>query len=418
MRCLIVHNLASGPHSDEIFTFIHALLATGDEVVMRCIGEALETEEAVADARSFDRIVVSGGDGTVANVLDHLRDCGVPILVFPSGTANLYFQNVGNAPDAAALAQACRAGITAKVDMGELFWVDESGETRRHGFINIAGSGFDATIMEKAAPTKNDIGEIAYVLSALSTPEPQVAHFTIEHDAKSTNLTASRAWWATPPASRMKSTCSPIAAWTMAHRHRRREPTTLVGLLPTVAAAVFDPAGRGLGRPQFKTFQAKTAKITCTPSLGMQFDGEVIPNNSGVFGARVLRNALISSLTSSRTSALIPKSSSARASHAPCCRAESGRRVRCRAIFGHETRFRATSGYRVRSRAIFGHCTRLWATSGRFRPFRWKNLARRRQLRPDVAREFPCVRNAPGNALHGALRNALEIFPAARSAVL
>ena len=50
MRCLIVHNLASGPHSDEIFTFIHALLATGDEVVMRCIGEALETEEAVADA--------------------------------------------------------------------------------------------------------------------------------------------------------------------------------------------------------------------------------------------------------------------------------------------------------------------------------------------------------------------------------
>ena len=168
MRCLIVHNLASGPHSDEIFTFIHALLATGDEVVMRCIGEALETEEAVADARSFDRIVVSGGDGTVANALDHLRDCGVPILVFPSGTANLYFQNVGNAPDAAALAQACRAGITAKVDMGELFWVDESGETRRHGFINIAGSGFDATIMEKAAPTKNDIGEIAYVLSALS----------------------------------------------------------------------------------------------------------------------------------------------------------------------------------------------------------------------------------------------------------
>ncbi|CDD41310.1 diacylglycerol kinase catalytic region [Collinsella sp. CAG:398] len=59
-----------------------------------------------------------------------------------------------------------------------------------------------------------------------------------------------------------------------------------------MAAAVFDPAGRGLGRPQFKTFQAKTAKITCTPSLGMQFDGEVIPNNSGVFGARVLPKCL------------------------------------------------------------------------------------------------------------------------------
>ena len=50
--------------------------------------------------------------------------------------------------------------------------------------------------------------------------------------------------------------------------------------------------GKGLGRPQFKTFQAKQAKITCKPSLGMQFDGEVIPNNSGVFGARVLPKCL------------------------------------------------------------------------------------------------------------------------------
>lgn len=29
---------------------------------------------------------------------------------------------------------------------------------------------------------QNDIGEIAYFLSALATPNPTVAHFTIEHD--------------------------------------------------------------------------------------------------------------------------------------------------------------------------------------------------------------------------------------------
>lgn len=66
--------------------------------------------------------------------------------------------------------------------MGELFWLDEDGNEKRHGFIIIAGSGFDAEIMMKAAPTKNDIGEIAYFLSALATPNPTVAHFTIEHD--------------------------------------------------------------------------------------------------------------------------------------------------------------------------------------------------------------------------------------------
>ena len=354
MRCLIVHNLASGPHSDEIFTFIHALLATGDEVVMRCIGEALETEEAVADARSFDRIVVSGGDGTVANVLDHLRDCGVPILVFPSGTANLYFQNVGNAPDAAALAQACRAGITAKVDMGELFWVDESGETRRHGFINIAGSGFDATIMEKAAPTKNDIGEIAYVLSALSTPEPQVAHFTIEHDGEVDELDGISCMVGNTasiqneinlfPDCRMDDGLIDIAVV---------EPTTLVGLL-------------GSGGRSSRPSRRKPPRLPARPHSACSSTARSYPITRACLAPECCRNASISSLTSSRTSALIPKSSSARASYAPCCR--------------------ATSGYHVRSRAIFGHCTRLWATSGRFRPSRWKNLARRRRLRPDVAR--------------------------------
>ena len=182
MRCLIIHNPASGPSSDEIFAFTHALAQGGDEVVMRFIGDGMEPEDAVADVREFDRVVVSGGDGTVSNVLDQMRGCGVPTLVFPSGTACLFFNNIGNAPEAAALAKACRAGRTVKVDMGELFWLDENGNEKRHGFIIIAGSGFDAEIMMKAAPTKNDIGEIAYFLSALATPNPTVAHFTIEHD--------------------------------------------------------------------------------------------------------------------------------------------------------------------------------------------------------------------------------------------
>ena len=53
MRCLIIHNLASGPHSDEIFTFAHMLSAAGDEIVMRFIGDGMEPEEATADIRTF-----------------------------------------------------------------------------------------------------------------------------------------------------------------------------------------------------------------------------------------------------------------------------------------------------------------------------------------------------------------------------
>lgn len=293
MRCLIIHNLASGPHSDEIFTFAHMLSAAGDEIVMRFIGDGMEPEEATDDIRTFDRVVVSGGDGTVSSVLDKLRGSGVPTLIFPSGTANLFFNNIGNAPEAAALAKACRAGRTAKVDMGELYWEDEAGNIQRHGFLIIAGSGFDATIMEKAGTTKNEIGEVAYALAGLSTLAPQVAHFTIEHDGVVDELDGISCMLGNTaviqndinlfPGCRMDDGMLDIVVI---------EASTLVQLLPTAIAGVFDPAGKGLGRPQFKMFQAREAKITCTPSLGMQFDGELISNNSGVFGARVLPSCL------------------------------------------------------------------------------------------------------------------------------
>ncbi|MBM6682314.1 diacylglycerol/lipid kinase family protein [Collinsella intestinalis] len=293
MRCLIIHNLASGPRSDEIFAFEHALVRAGDEVVMRFIGGGTEPADATADARSFDRVVVSGGDGTISNVLDCLRDTHVPTLVFPSGTANLFFNNIGNGTEIAALAATCRAGRTAKVDMGELFWKNDSGAIERHGFTIIAGSGFDATIMEKAAPAKKDMGEVAYFLSALSTLEPDVAHFTIEHDGKVDELDGISCMLGNTaviqnginlfPDCRMNDGLLDIAVI---------EPVGLVQLLPTALAAVIDPAGKGLGRPQFKMIQAREVKVTCTPSLGMQFDGELISSNTGVFGARVLPQCL------------------------------------------------------------------------------------------------------------------------------
>ena len=293
MRCLIIHNLASGPSSDEIFAFAHALSASGDEIVMRFIGDGMEPEDCVRDVRSFDRVVVSGGDGTVSNVLDQMRDCGVPVLIYPSGTANLFFNNIGNAPEAAALAKACREGRTAKIDMGELFWKDEDGRDQRHGFIIIAGSGFDAEIMKKAAPTKNDIGEIAYFLSALSTPDPTVAHFKIEHDGEVDELDGICCMAGNTaviqndinlfPNCRMDDGLVDIVVI---------EPARTVQLLPTVITAALDPVGKTLGRPQFKMIQAKEATITCTPSMGMQFDGEIIPSNTGTFGARVLPKCL------------------------------------------------------------------------------------------------------------------------------
>ena len=297
MRCLIIHNLASGPRSDEIFAFEHALVRAGDEVVMRFIGGGTEPADATADARSFDRVVVSGGDGTISNVLDCLRDTHVPTLVFPSGTANLFFNNIGNGTEIAALAAACRAGRTAKVDMGELFWKNDSGAIERHGFTIIAGSGFDATIMEKAAPAKKDVGEVAYFLSALSTLEPDVAHFTIEHDGEVDELDGISCMLGNTaviqnginlfPDCRMNDGLLDIAVI---------EPVGLVQLLPTALAAVIDPAGKGLGRPQFKMIQAREVKVTSACSLTASSS----PATRGSLAHACCRSASTSSSTSTR----------------------------------------------------------------------------------------------------------------------
>ena len=289
MRCLIIHNPASGPRSDEIFDFARALSEAGDEVCLRFIGDGMEPHQAAEDVSTFDRVVVSGGDGTVSNVLDHIRDSHVSTLVFPSGTANLFFNNIGNAPEPAALAKACREGRTKTADMGELFWKAEDGSVQRHGFIIIAGTGFDADIMHKAEPAKGDMGEIAYFLSALANPAPTVAHFTIEHDGKVDELDGIGCMVGNTsliqndinlfPDCRMDDGFIDIAVI---------QPAKTVELLPTLLAGVLDPTGKGLGRPQFTLFQAKEARVTCTPSLGMEFDGELIHNNTGEFGARVL----------------------------------------------------------------------------------------------------------------------------------
>ena len=139
MRTLIVHNPKSGFGSDAIFQFERALVRGGDECVLRILADDFQARDVSADCGEYDVVVVSGGDGTVASFLYALRGTGTPVCVFPSGTANLLAANIGNAPDTASLAKACREGRTARADMGELAWRDAGGEERRHTFLIIAG---------------------------------------------------------------------------------------------------------------------------------------------------------------------------------------------------------------------------------------------------------------------------------------
>ena len=186
MRVLIIHNVASGFGSDAIYEFLRHLQHEGDECVVRILNVDAPDHgrSMLTDAEDFDLVVVSGGDGTVATLLYILRNRGVLTCVFPSGTANLYFLNLGNSADPSAIARACRVGHSASCDLGEIMWFDEWGVKRRQGFSIMAGIGFDAQIMQTAIPAKRTMGQAAYFAAALKHLRPEVQNFRIVVDGE------------------------------------------------------------------------------------------------------------------------------------------------------------------------------------------------------------------------------------------
>lgn len=186
MRFLIAYNKAAGTPRDALFSFERALAQDGDECVLRVSDGTTRVERLLDDASEFDAVIVAGGDGTASSCLYRLRGTGVPVLHFPSGTSNLLTTNLGNPTAPAALARVVREGVTLDFDLGELALEDGTGTAapRLVGFDMMAGAGFDATIMEQAAPLKKTLGSAAYLACAVANPSPKVSTFSLELDGR------------------------------------------------------------------------------------------------------------------------------------------------------------------------------------------------------------------------------------------
>ncbi len=339
MRTLIIHNTASGPRSDDIFSFQRALIRPGDEVVMRALQPESSVSELVKDAQDFDAVVASGGDGTVGSVAYAVHGTDVPVLAFPSGTANLFANNLGSAGDPPALAQTLRTGTHVHLDLCEFEYVDNDGVLQRRGFLNMAGAGYDASIMQGSTQTlrtgthvhldlcefeyvdndgvlqrrgflnmagagydasimqgstalKSLFGQFSYYLAALGNLAPGTARMTMaidgeEYEAEGICVLAAN--WAAVnqnlaliPGSQPDDGLLDIAVITARNS---------VELLPAVFTSVFSP-GNEHGYPNVAFHHAHEISVECDPPFPMQYDGEVVENATTPFRARVLPGAL------------------------------------------------------------------------------------------------------------------------------
>ena len=290
MRTLIVHNARSGFGSDSIFEFERSLLQEGDECVTRVLGPEFDLRDALRDAEDFDVVALSGGDGTVTSILYELRQRDVTCCVFPSGTANLFFANLGLASEPNAIARACRQGHVIGCDLGEIAWV-EDGASHARGFGLMAGTGFDASLMRSATPNKKALGEAAYFTAALKNTRPEVAHFAITVDGVRHERDGIGCLVANTAT--VQGEIEVVSDCSMSDGRIDvivLETSDAVQLLVPLFSGLLDRRGKA-GRPFIEHFSGREVTVESSVPIPMQIDGDVVADAVMGYQARVLPGA-------------------------------------------------------------------------------------------------------------------------------
>jgi len=130
-------------------------LRAGGADVREC-GDSDALQRAAPGA---DRVVVAGGDGSVAPAAAVAAEADLPLAVVPSGTAN-DFANAMGLPSH--LDEACRLALR-----GEHMRALELGRMGERPFVNVASGGLAAVAARHAGPLKERLKRFAYLWGAV-----------------------------------------------------------------------------------------------------------------------------------------------------------------------------------------------------------------------------------------------------------
>jgi YegS/Rv2252/BmrU family lipid kinase len=157
---IILNRQAAHKRRDRLHAVLSHLEAAG------CTYQVKETHAAgdaaryaaEADPKTFDRIVVAGGDGTINDAINGFHRQSPPLGLIPLGTANVLACEIGLTPDPAI--------ITGVLTQGDLLAV-VPGTVNGRRFMMMASIGFDAHVVGGVCKTlKRRVGKIAYVMEA------------------------------------------------------------------------------------------------------------------------------------------------------------------------------------------------------------------------------------------------------------
>lgn len=118
------------------------------------------TRKIVECGGKYDRIICSGGDGTLDEVVTGIRQAGlqIPLGYIPAGSTNDFAKSLGIPNDMVKAAQ---------IAVGEKVFPCDVGQFNDDTFVYIAGFGlFTEVSYETPQNLKNILGHAAYLLSA------------------------------------------------------------------------------------------------------------------------------------------------------------------------------------------------------------------------------------------------------------
>ncbi|WP_219414137.1 diacylglycerol/lipid kinase family protein [Pseudonocardia nigra] len=134
----------------------------------------------LAVEKGADVVLACGGDGTVRSVAQALAGTGVAMGLVPAGTGNLLARTLGTPENVAAATRIALTGDDRAVDVGR---IRVDGAETEHAFLVMAGTGFDAAIMQNTPEAlKVRVGPLAYVISGLRTMRGRRTRVTLTLD--------------------------------------------------------------------------------------------------------------------------------------------------------------------------------------------------------------------------------------------
>ena len=159
-----IYNPFSGENSivNDLDKIVDIHQRHGYSIVPYRISFEYELSKAFEDIDyTYKYILVAGGDGTVDNVVNHMKalNINLPIAVLPVGTANDFAKFLGIPQD---VERACEQILNTKPRVVDL------GKINDKYFVNVASTGLFTDISQKTSVTlKNTMGKLAYYVKGI-----------------------------------------------------------------------------------------------------------------------------------------------------------------------------------------------------------------------------------------------------------